>query len=201
MNYETLTYTIQLKAKLFLPLLFLISSVLLIQDVTSNNFSFDLEEEKIFIDNYESRMNKLEYTVNYISHPAIVIHSDNDFGNYSLPGIGTPHDPVIIENYNITTTSDKAISIVNTTRYFVIRNCYLNAKIYLYNISYGTGKIDSNNCSTTSSMGIWGKYSDGVEIVNNTCNDHYFYGILLKYCNNVTVNENICERNSKGGII
>ncbi|MHA1814887.1 MAG: NosD domain-containing protein [Candidatus Heimdallarchaeaceae archaeon] len=154
--------------------------------------------------NFEFRLKRKEYTTSYITHPSIEILSDADFVNYSSSGIGTIDEPFVIENYNITTTDTKAITVESTTKYFIIRNCVLSADsigIYLYNIAFGTGLLENNNCSITNHMGIWGKYAHGVKIVNNTCFDNHRIGILLKECNNVTIIDNMAEKNPGGGIM
>ena len=154
--------------------------------------------------NYESRLKQKEYTTSYISHPTIEILSDSDFGNYSFSGIGTIDEPFVIENYNITTSNNPAISVENTSKYFIIRNCFLRADtwgIYLYNISLDTGLLENNDCSITNSMGILGKNAHGIIIVNNTCSRNSRCGILLEECNSVIVIDNICEKNPWGGIL
>ncbi len=204
MRGVTLTYTVKLKVKLFFFLLFLIFPVIHSQNLTSGIQALDLEKEEQIILNYKSSIKQKEYIVNYITHPTIEIKSDLDFGNYSSTGIGTHYDPFIIENYNITTTNDTAITVESTSRYFVIRNCLLSAKIhgiYLYNISFGTSLLENNNCSLNNGNGIWGKFAHGAKFVNNTCSNNRFSGILLKECNNVTFSENYCKFNPRGGII
>ncbi len=65
---------------------------------------------------------------NLVDHKPITILKDEDFEKYNFLGNGTESNPYIIENYNITTEEDIAIYISFTTKYFIIRNCYLNAK-------------------------------------------------------------------------
>ncbi|MCE7738576.1 MAG: right-handed parallel beta-helix repeat-containing protein [Candidatus Heimdallarchaeota archaeon] len=152
---------------------------------------------------YESRLKQKEYTTSYISHPSIEILSDSDFGNYSSSGLGTIDEPFVIENYNITTSNKTAIIVENTTKYFIIRNCFLRANnqgIYLYNVSFGTGLLENNNCSMTN-KGIWGTYAHGIKIVNNTCSENYWSGIYLEECIDVTIVGNLCEKNRWGGIV
>ncbi|MCE7749802.1 MAG: hypothetical protein GPJ51_15555 [Candidatus Heimdallarchaeota archaeon] len=162
-----------------------------------------LEGREPPIINYESRLKQKEYTTSYISHPSIEILSDAYFNNYSSSGIGTFDEPFVIENYNITTTNGTAITVESTTKYFIIRNCFLRANnqgIYLYNVSFGTGLLENNNCSMTN-KGIWGTYAHGIKIVNNTCSENYWSGIYLEECIDVTIVGNLCEKNRWGGIV
>jgi len=53
----------------------------------------------------------------------INIINDNNFTDYGFVGTGSSGDPYRIENFNITTSSTAAISIIGTTKYFVIFRC------------------------------------------------------------------------------
>ena len=59
-------------------------------------------------------------------HDPIEITSDSDFE--AFPGLGTETDPYIIENYYITTNSGSGIIIRDTTKYFIVRNCHIDAE-------------------------------------------------------------------------
>ncbi len=87
----------------------------------------------------------------YTPHDPIIIDSDDDFTseNGVTGGNGTVNDPYIIEGWEIDTTEFYAISISQTTSYFIIRNCLLkNAEfgIYLYKIAVGT--VTDTICNT-----------------------------------------------------
>jgi len=186
-------------------MLFLIIPIYHYQEVASNVPSLKQEHRGNYSSNYVLSIKQKEYNINYISHSSIQILTDNDFGNFSSSGIGTHYDPFIIENYNITTNDARAINVVNTTRYFVIRNCLLCSSgfgIYLFNVSAGTCVVENNICSNTNHIGIWGKYSKELSITSNTCSRNHFNGILLKEgCNYSTITNNICKHNLQGGII
>ena len=205
MKSVTFNILINLKLKCIFLLMVFVFPVVLSSDAAHIYQASEVEERDSTTDiNFEFRLKRKEYTTSYITHPSIEILSDADFVNYSSSGIGTIDEPFVIENYNITTTDTKAITVESTTKYFVIRNCLLSADsmgIYLYNIAFGTGLLENNNCSVTNHMGIWGKYAHGVKIVNNTCNDNSMNGILLKECNNVTIIDNMVKKNPWGGIM
>ncbi len=81
-------------------------------------------------------------------HDQISITSDSDF--LVFPGSGTSEDPYLIDGYNITTTSDEGIYIRGTTKYFIIRNCYVDANdygIYITDVADGTATVINNTCN------------------------------------------------------
>ena len=81
-------------------------------------------------------------------HAPISITSDSNFEVF--PGSGTEVDPYIIEGYNITTTSDEGIYISGTTKYFIVRNSYIDAEwygIYISNVADGTATVINNMCN------------------------------------------------------
>jgi len=90
-----------------------------------------------------------------VKHDPIQIWGDEDFAAYDLPGTGTQSDPYRIANYNITTDNLYCIYISDTTKYFIIENCFLETSnnegygVYFSDTAEGTGKISKtniNNC-------------------------------------------------------
>ncbi|GAG81070.1 unnamed protein product, partial [marine sediment metagenome] len=101
-------------------------------------------------------------------HDPIEITSDSDFEVF--PGTGTEIDPYLIEGYYITTTSESGISISSTTKYFTVRNCYVDADlygIYVDDVAYGTATV-INNTSNSNVYGIRFWFSDSSTVANNT---------------------------------
>ena len=134
-------------------------------------------------------------------HASFVIDSDADFITYSLPGTGIVTDPYVIDGYNITTTDAIGIHISDTTKYFVIRNCYIDAVDYgisLYYVDYGTATIVNNTCNNNYRGGIDLYYSGGSTIVNNTCNDDLWGGIIFANSGGSTVVNNTCNNDLSG---
>lgn len=157
-------------------------------------------------------------------HEAITILGDMDFEDYDFLGNGTENNPYIIENYNITTTEDHAIYISQTTKYFIIRNCILNAKdygIYIGDITSGTAEITQNICDNHQYSGIYLTDSSGISISSNICNDNSdgislvdsshtiltnntcnnnndWIGIYLRFSNNAILINNTCSNNYEG---
>jgi len=152
----------------------------------------------------------------------IRINGDGDFTplNGVVAGSGTPHNPYIIEGWEINATDGGAcIYIGNTTAYFVIRNCrlygtseyWIVAGIHLQNVSngmiysiktypncYGVIACDSRNVVITNC--IYGGEEAGVVLVN--CRDisvsrnkiianASFSSISIHSCDNIILNDNI----------
>ena len=102
----------------------------------------------------------------------IEINSDEELEAYSSYGNGTVENPFLIQDLIITDEMTKAISITNTSKYFIIQNCYLADNhgygIYLDEIANGTVKIFNNVIINHDIAGISIRNSDFVEITNNS---------------------------------
>ena len=146
---------------------------------------------------FEVHKNKLT------DHDPIVIWGDEDFDVYDFPGKGTLSNPYKIENYNITTSLSVGISIWNTTKHFVIRNCFINAYetgIFIDSIAEETGTITRNEVVTNQKHGILVYGSVAVTITENTCDLNKF-GIYLHSSSSAILSENLCTNNVYGIII
>ena len=135
-------------------------------------------------------------------HGPIEIISDDDFNSYSFPGNGSESNPFIIENYEIITSNGKGISITGTTKYFVIRNCYLDAVdwgLYVYGVAEGTATIMNNILENNIyGMSLW--HSTGYVVINNTCRYNTEYGIQLDTSHESAVINNTCSFNNAYGV-
>ncbi len=114
-----------------------------------------------------------------ITNNIIEINSDEDFLNYSFAGDGTASNPYIIEEWFISSESTIAISITNTSKYFIIRDCYIAD-----NFEYGIYLKDVKN--------------DTASILNNLIFGHGIAGITLSSCNQVKIENNLFTENVKG---
>ena len=144
--------------------------------------------------------------IHYMSEQDIIVDEsirilkDEDFDNYNFPGNGTKNNPYIIENYNITTSEDSAIYVNSTTKYFIIRNCFLeanNSGIYICNIAFGTANITQNYCINNHLYGIHLEFAPGTLIARNYCLNNY-YGIFLSSSSDVILANNFCFNNNYG---
>ncbi len=135
-----------------------------------------------------------------IPHDFITIISDSGFLAYL--GSGTVEDPYVIEGFNITTTYDTGIYISDTTKYFIIRNCYVDAEgygIYISSVADGTATIANNTCNNNLYIGITLGGSGSSTVINNTCRNNN-YGIYLSNSDSSTVINNTCSNNNEYGI-
>ncbi|MCE7739772.1 MAG: right-handed parallel beta-helix repeat-containing protein [Candidatus Heimdallarchaeota archaeon] len=123
----------------------------------------------------------------------ITIVNDTNFTDYGFPGNGTQDNPYRIEYYSLDEIEYlNGIVIINTTKHFLIQNCYLMAlwsAIYIENISDGTAVIQENTL-LKSDVGIAVKNSNGVQIINNICGPYNNLGIFLSNTSNSIVKQN-----------
>ena len=76
--------------------------------------------------------------------PIYINHDDNFSALYGFSGTGEENDPYLIEGYNISDSTKNLIEIVDTTKYFEVKDCELNGQNgYIYgvlfnNVSHGT---------------------------------------------------------------
>ncbi len=134
-------------------------------------------------------------------HASIYITSDVELEVFA--GSGIEGDPYVIEGYEIITTNSKGIHITGTTKYFTIRNCYVEAAdrgIYIDNVSAGTATIINNTCSDQD-YGIFIESSANSTVSNNICSDSYYgMGIYVISSANTIIVNNICTNNRDLGI-
>ena len=139
----------------------------------------------------------------------IVIRKDSDFANrYDLPGSGTINDPYLITNLSYNSNKDYAIYIIDTTSYFVIKNCtFKNQRtgIYIRGIGSNTAKIqdcDIQCSSTLSAIMIFIFNAPDIIIRNNNLynmiNDLHVSGIEIRDSQNVLIANNSCSNFDTG---
>ena len=132
----------------------------------------------------------------------IVIWNDADFKNYKFGGKGTESNPYLIENLFITTESDVGIYILHTTKYFIIRNCFVGAikkGIFIDHVADNTAIISYNTLEKNSESGIYITNSDYVQILNNTLIKNWD-GITIEDSQSTILQNNYCEDNRNRGI-
>ncbi|MHA1217589.1 MAG: right-handed parallel beta-helix repeat-containing protein [Candidatus Heimdallarchaeaceae archaeon] len=137
-------------------------------------------------------------------HEPILIYNDANFSDYSLPGSGTALNPYIIENYNITTLNNAGIIVRNTTDYFVIRNCYVDASFAAIGVTIvepGTGEISGVTCKHNDFWGIVIGQSSQITVKNSVSEDNsevFGIGIYLLDSFDITLSNNTCTNNNYG---
>ncbi len=147
-----------------------------------------------------NEINHRDLTLEYSVHDPIRITNDQNFTDYGFSGNGTEESPFIIENFNITTTSRIGIYIYNTTKHFVVRNCYVDAEehgIAIFSVDDGTATATNNICINNYYYGIAINSARGSTIFNNTCNynDNGIYTGDSAYSN---ILNNTCNYNDVG---
>ncbi len=134
----------------------------------------------------------------FTTHDPISITSDSELEVF--PGSGTEEDPYVIDGYNITTSNDSGIYISGTTKYFAVRNCYVDAEIYgiyIDDAADGTVTVTNNTCNTVN-YGIYLYSSRSSTVTNNTCRYNSNRGIYLRYSDYSTIVNNTCSNNNWG---
>jgi len=165
-------------------------------------FSFILQNSQLCYTNincYNKQNNALRTLLSESSlHEFITIEYDKNFTDYGFPGNGTQDNPYRIENYSLDEIEYlNGIVIINTTKHFLIQNCYLMAfwsAIYIENVSDGTAVIRENTL-LQSEVGIAVKDSNGVQIINNICGPYNNFGIFLSTTSNSIAKQNTCYQN------
>ena len=143
----------------------------------------------------------LQVGISLTPHDKINILSDSDFGpsGYNFSGTGTAEDPYVIEGYSIITTSLIGISVSGTTKYFIVRNCYVDASdygIYISDVADGTATVVFITCSNNDE-GISIVRSNNSTVANNTCTNNAD-GIIINDSDRSTVINNLCTNNVCG---
>ncbi|MCG3220202.1 MAG: right-handed parallel beta-helix repeat-containing protein [Candidatus Heimdallarchaeota archaeon] len=137
-----------------------------------------------------------------VPHEPIEIMNDGNFTDYSFPGTGDEGTPFIIEGYNIITTSENGIYIYNTTKYFIINDCYVDAEkhgIYIRSVAGETATI-INNTVINNKYGIFLGMSIGSTLTNNTCTNNWSGIYLTASSPSCTLSNNTCTNNTYSGI-
>jgi len=124
---------------------------------------------------------------------SIEINSDSDFIKYNFPGSGTSSNPYIIEDFSISKQLFRGISITNTHKYFVIRNCYLFQNlldgIRIDSVAEGTGQIYNNTVQEHSQSGIFITNSQNITVRDNIIIECKYH-IWLNNSNNCILTDN-----------
>ena len=170
--------------KLIKENLFLILSTLFFLLLSASTVGIAKENELLTSDNFGETTSP---SFSYVTHVPIEITQDSEFdvAHGISSGTVTVLDPFILEGLNISTTSGHGISISDTTKHFIIRNCwvdagndYSNTGIYLDGIGVGTAIIEENTC-LNSYYGIQLVFSSNNSLTSNNCSNNSIYGIAL----------------------
>lgn len=143
----------------------------------------------------------LDYS--YTVHVPIAVSGDTQLNNSAVAGNGSAGNPYILEGWNITSTTNNGISISGTTKYFVIRNCWIktpnNLGIYINNVETNTANI-TNNIITDCYKGIYLTSSANSTITNNYCNNASEFGIEISLASGTYLQNNTLAGNGLAAI-
>ena len=123
----------------------------------------------------------------------ISIESDADFIVYGFPGSGNTSHPYIIEDYTITGDYQNGISIKNTTKHFIIRNCSIFVDYGIYITDANKTATIFNNTISCAYSGLRIFDSNECNISKNLCFDTGIYGIYVESCNASFIYDNVCS--------
>ncbi|MFW9845595.1 MAG: NosD domain-containing protein [Candidatus Thorarchaeota archaeon] len=173
-------------------LILLITPVLAEKDIIHKTLSTSVVSESTVESHTGTRYNE---------HPRITIFGDTEFAAQGWPGDGTPTDPFIIENLNITADSENCIMIFNVSIYFVIRNSiFTTSGEFADNIqiiSSRNGIID--NCTITGGRyGVYISSSSGITVANSTIYGSTSIGITVYTSDNCVIQTNTIYGNVRG---
>ncbi|MFQ5980941.1 MAG: right-handed parallel beta-helix repeat-containing protein [Candidatus Heimdallarchaeota archaeon] len=144
------------------------------------------------------------FSINATGAP-IYIDENSDFAALGFSGAGTPKDPYVIANYNITDSTATLIHIQDTTDYFIIYNNWLDGingsytGIYLQNVTHGA--ID-NNTIRHGSYGVFIASSTLINVTSNDISQNLKNGLFLQNSNWTIITDNFVYdngNNTSGG--
>jgi parallel beta-helix repeat protein len=146
-----------------------------------------------------------------IEIPEIMISHDDNFTDYTTSGVGTPEDPYVIENYNITSGGPWGILINGTESgqisvNFIIRNCWITAiDVCILIIDAYPNLVTIDNCTCVNTLGgdglgIYLVNCDGATIINCKCLNNLHGGMRLDLSDSLWIENNTCSSNGGEGI-
>ncbi len=138
------------------------------------------------------------YEISYDSHAPFNITSNSDFETQSWPGNGSATDPYLIQNLNITsTTNSTCIWITNTTSHFIIEDCWFSSPILDYADQYlcpitltnvSNGNVERNQI-VDSQVAVSGYLLSNCSISDNILSVSY-QGINVNLSNSTVISNN-----------
>jgi len=137
-------------------------------------------------------------TMSYQKHDPLIVDGDEEFVLNGFTGSGTAEDPYVINELNITNPGT-CITIMNTTAYFILKDCFVKATysshgIILQNVTFGS----IEGCkATTCHAGIYLHQTMNCTIENSTVYSSRT-GIFLKSAYSCSISNSKAFRNANG---
>lgn len=132
---------------------------------------------------------------------SIIIENDTALEYFSSFGEGSIENPYLIEKKVINSPNSHGITITNTTKYFVIKECNIMTDkgstsdkrfgIYIQDVTAGTANITSNSL-LINSIGIYIDNSSFTVVNNNLCFNNS-QGIFIENSEYTMVSNNNCS--------
>jgi parallel beta-helix repeat protein len=148
-----------------------------------------------YLVNSESDTSSGKKLSDLVTSEQIKILSDQDFIDLGFSGTGSESDPYLIENLEITGDSySDNIEIKDTTKFFIIQNCYLKSgsqAISIEDAAPGTVQVINNICESNKNRGLWLENTNDTYIANNEMIENAVCGIRLENCSSCLITENI----------
>ncbi|NWF96206.1 MAG: right-handed parallel beta-helix repeat-containing protein [Candidatus Thorarchaeota archaeon] len=129
---------------------------------------------------------------------SLMLSIDDDTDLASFPGSGTAEDPYVISGI-IIAGSDLGISVANTRRHFIIRNCSMSTiqtSVRFSNVTNGVVEA----CNLTGSTGVAIQLSQNCSVTRNRIVE-CTYGIQIGYSYQCIVKYNSISRSGFGIVL
>ena len=162
-------------------------------------------------------------------HDAVNISNDLELASLSLSGDGSEELPFVLERWNISSSNSHGISIENTTKFFIIKDCLLTGEqsqdfngINILDVDPKTASIENNSIkkyfrgislslaenSTITRNTVLSCVDNGLEIIdsdysiliNNTSTNNGNHGIFIYLSEGCNITDNLCFLNEEHAI-
>ena len=156
---------------------------------------YTVSEAEVLIEKNPPILNDL------IDHDPIFITHDDNFTDYGFPGTGSSSSPYVIEGLRIVNTTTYGIYIVYTTKFFIIRDCYIDVNSYgisVIQVAAMTATIENNTCCYHTKYGIAIGDSDQATVKNNYCHHNEDIGVYVYRSENTVIQNNTCKQGDWG---
>ena len=141
---------------------------------------------------YNSSVNE-DLIESYVISNAIGIYQNSHFVDLGFPGNGSESNPYIIENLKIVSDANTGIYVGSTTKYFIIRDCYIDTYAYgirIESVAEGTATLYNNTIKNMKgAIGIFVEEASNITITENTC-ENVYHGLDVEDCESSTISNN-----------
>ncbi|MFX1572304.1 MAG: NosD domain-containing protein [Promethearchaeota archaeon] len=195
-----------------LTLLFSFFILFIIINLNSRYNNFNIPVNKNFETDKRTNLKELKTSTIYyeITINDLLTSNTTNMGNWTwartqpwcTQGSGTSEDPYVIENSTFTNSSlyGAGLSIYNSRRYFIIRNCTFKDAPFGIHLWYATNGTIIKNKMHNNWEGIWAIRSDQNIISENNVTNNGIGIRMWMGCDNINITKNIVSESSYLGI-